>query len=387
MTTTDTAWEQRAAQLADALTSAGVLDDPAWQRAIREVPRHVFVPTFHRQPHLGGWEQVSGADPEQTEDWLDAVYANIPLVTALDDRGSPVSSSSQPSLMTRMLEMLAVEDGHRVLEIGTGTGYNAGLLSHRLGDEYVSSVDIDFIVDARNRLADIGYQPHLVERDGSAGWPDHAPFDRIIATCAVPRVPWAWAEQVVDGGLVLVDVKIETSAGNLVLLRRDGDKLEGRFARKWAGFMSIRHTTATAIPPRAAVELGDRERTTTAPAQPWQDELVVWFMAAVNLPAGVSCGYVLDERTGQPRAAMLSVPDGSSCTVSLTVGRDGSRIVREGGSTPLWEHVETAHDRWQAAGRPGWERLGMTVTPDEQTVWLDDPGACVAHLAISSRVQ
>src|SRR5262249_61868423 len=103
----------------------------------------------------------------------------------------PVSSSTAPGLMVRMLEALDVHDGHRVLEIGTGTGYNAALLAARLGDTQVFSVELrpDLTEAARQRLADTGYHPPLVTRDGGEGLAEHAPYDRIIATCAVPAVP------------------------------------------------------------------------------------------------------------------------------------------------------------------------------------------------------
>jgi protein-L-isoaspartate O-methyltransferase len=127
---------------------------------------------------------------------LELVYSDTTLITAVADyaeRGVqiPVSSSSKPDLMVRMLEELDVTDGDRVLEIGTGTGYNAALLCHRLGSQNVFSVDVDpaLIAAARSRLARLGYHPTLAAADGAAGIAEHAPYDRIIATCSVPVIP------------------------------------------------------------------------------------------------------------------------------------------------------------------------------------------------------
>ena len=89
-----------------------------------------------------------------------------------------------------MLEALEVTDGCRVLEIGTGSGYNAALLCERLGSEHVTSVHIDpdLVALARERLAANGYTPTLAA-DGADGYPRSALYDRIIATCSVPAIP------------------------------------------------------------------------------------------------------------------------------------------------------------------------------------------------------
>ncbi|MGH3602222.1 MAG: methyltransferase domain-containing protein, partial [Pseudonocardiaceae bacterium] len=157
-----TGWTVLAAALADELTTAGKLHSPQWQAAVRAVPRHELVPVHYTMdPHTGAWTSADTADD------LPRVYSN----TALFVLPGGLSSTSMPGLMTRMLEALDIHDGHRVLEIGTGTGYNAALLCHRLGDEHVFSVDIENkLVDlARQRLARLGYRPILVATDGVHG--------------------------------------------------------------------------------------------------------------------------------------------------------------------------------------------------------------------------
>jgi protein-L-isoaspartate(D-aspartate) O-methyltransferase len=156
-----------------------------------------------------------------------------------------VSSSTKPDLMIRMLEALDVTDGMRVLEIGTGTGYNAALLSHRLGSAQVCSVDIDphLVSQARQRLTRLGYTPTVATADGADGLPAHAPFDRIIATCALFAVPAAWIAQLRPGGLALAHIEGPLGAGNLLALRRgDAQVLEGRFLPWWGCFMRRRAT-------------------------------------------------------------------------------------------------------------------------------------------------
>ena len=206
MTTTRSAldWRAHAQRLAGQLVASGDIRTPRWRDAIAAVPRHLLVPTAYEQDHSGRWT------PWSTVDDLDRVYSPETLITDIDPAGIAVSSSTKPDLMARMLELLDARPGHRVLEVGTGTGYNAALLSHALGDEHVHSVDIDpDLVDAaRARLAAIGYRPTLAAVDGAAGLPEHGPYDRIIATCSVPRVPWAWAQQLADDGVILADVKV-----------------------------------------------------------------------------------------------------------------------------------------------------------------------------------
>ncbi|MGI8312213.1 methyltransferase domain-containing protein [Saccharopolyspora hattusasensis] len=372
----DSGWEPRARWLADELTMRGDVSDRAWIAAVAAVPRHVFVPEVYEQDQTGRWQTVDVTSAAG----LDRVYSPVTLFTALADRGTHyegISSSTKPDLMLRMLEALDVHDGHRVLEIGTGTGYNAALLSHRLGDDRVYSVDVDaeLVEPARERLASVGYRPTLVTRDGAEGIAEHAPYDRIIATCSVPVVPQAWLSQLAPGGLALVDLKRGTGAGNLVLLRRERDGLEGRFTERWAAFMAMRHYGE----PARAIEspnLRDQQtRTTTTPPNPWSENRVVWFLAHfTGLPVGVRFGMRFDPDTRQPTAGTITAPDGSHAFVMMEPTSDGEWSVTESGPTSLWESVERAHDLWEQHGHPDWSRLGVTVNPDgQQWVWIDTP--------------
>ncbi|MFD6072824.1 methyltransferase domain-containing protein [Amycolatopsis lurida] len=368
--TTAADWTTHARGLADLMRERGDITTPAWHAAVADVPRHVFVPHVYEQDNTGQW---TGWD---TADRWDRVYATRTLVTALDSRRGfpePVSSSTNPELMVRMLELLDFHDGHRVLEIGTGTGYNAALLSHRLGDDRVFSVDIDpdLVALAGERLNSIRFRPTLIAVDGQGGLPQHAPYDRIIATCAVPAVPASWAEQLAPGGAVLVDLKLAISAGNLVHLHlKDGGTLEGRFAPRFASFMAMRHENdeIVSVPPVEDVD-GERTFTAAAPVPPWNSP-VVWFLAQLSgLPRGVQFGMVLDRETRQPYEATLAAPDGSWSRINLA-----DRAVTESGKTALWRPIELAHKVWLHADQPDWQRLGLTVGKDGQnTVWLDDP--------------
>jgi methyltransferase of ATP-grasp peptide maturase system len=369
-----TDWVPRAQRLADLLATQGDVHHLAWRSAVAAVPRHIFVPAAYQQDDTGAWQPVDVTSPSG----LDLVYSPTTLVTALADRGThqeAISSSTKPDLMLRMLEALDIHDGHIVLEIGTGTGYNAAMLSHRLGENLVFSVDIDteLVDSARSRLHEIGFRPTLVTADGAGGLPEHAPFDRIIATCAVPTVPWAWAEQLRVGGTILVDVKVTPEAGNLVLLHRHPDRLEGHFTTRWGSFMTMRHHNDDAPTPPQPRSEHTRRRTTTIPPHPWWDHRVGWLLAQFHgLPADVHIGMRLDPGTRQPTASFLSAPDGSCAAVSLT-SNNGHYDVIEGGPTALWDNVERAHQVWLEHGQPEWNRLGLTITPERQRLWIDSP--------------
>lgn len=374
MLAADADWREHARRLADTIEAEGVLRDPAWRAALEAVPRHVFVPRFYTQRPGGEWLETTAA----SDGWLDAVYRNEPLVTALAETSTgsrvTVSSSTKPGLMIRMLEALDLDDDHRVLEIGTGTGYNAALMTHRLGGRGVFSVDIGagLVAEARDRLAGLGMAPTLVTAHGAEGLAGHAPFDRIIATCSVPAIPAAWTEQLVEGGRVLANVKRGAYAGNLALLRRYTNRLEGRFLPRWAGFMAIRDADTAPENHHAAtveIEAGARSATALDPS-PW-NATVQWFLAHSQLPGEVTFGY----RDGG-RWAAFTVPDGSWCAVRTAADQDGNREVRQSGRTAIWDEFTSAHQRWKDDGRPGWDRLGLTVLADRtHRVWLDRPTA------------
>lgn len=375
MTATTAPWRELAQRVADEMAAEDVLRTPAWRDAVEAIPRHLFVPRFYVQQPGGEWTETTAEDDE----WLAAVYRNEPLITdlavAANGNRVTVSSSTKPGLMVRMLEALDVDDEHRVLEIGTGTGYHAGLLSHRLGADRVYSVDISvgLVNAARDRLAQLGLAPTLSVAHGAGGMPQHGLFDRIIATCSLPAVPWAWAEQVHQGGLVLVDVKPSVHAGNLVLLTRHADRLEGRFLTRWAGFMAIRDADQApeCVSMVGEVQAGTRSTTRLDPL-PWSS-LVPWFLAQTRLPGQLTFGY--RGATGQgPQWALFGARDGSWCAVRMQPDDTGEREVRQAGPVKLWNVFETTYKMWDGLGRPSWDRLGLTVTPDgHHRVWLDEP--------------
>lgn len=341
------------AEFTTMLVKAGELPDPAWQAAFAEVPRHVFVPYYY---------DVSGLRVDRqhrTAVWLRGVHTDQPLVTQRI-AGEATSSSSQPSLMAAMLNELQVNDDSRVLEIGTGTGYNAGLLAHRLGDAQVTSVDVspELTASARAHLAAAGYRPLVITGDGALGWAEAAPYDRIIATCRIDRLPLPWLRQLSEGGLIVAPL------GNAVVrVRRTGPESgEGRFLGN-AFFMPLRSSAIPDPHPAAPVEPTDADRRRSElPASAVTDS-GFRFLAGLLEPEltwRVDPGRV-------PSSVLVRAEDGATAHLSP----DGT--VAEAGPHRIWSRLEAAHEAYAAAGRPGPERYGLTVDGERQTLWLDSP--------------
>ncbi|MFF5285165.1 methyltransferase domain-containing protein [Streptomyces sp. NPDC013171] len=351
------------AELVQALADAGAITDPRWRAAFESVPRDVFVPYFFN--HVG--QRIAAADPGTAEVWFAAVHDDRSLVTHRTD-GAATSSSTEPSLMAAMLHALDVVDGMRVLEIGTGTGYNAALLSHRLGDENVVTVDItpDITNPARERLASAGYAPHVVTGDGSAGWAAGAPYDRIIATCRLDAIPRALIRQLADSGLILAPL------GNaLARIHRTGERsAEGRFLNG-AFFMAMRHGHGAGITRRPELPAGPGRPSSLPTADIVNGDFR--FLVSIVAP-GLVWQYDLDD-AGMPDTARVWASDGS--IASLTA--DGA--VREAGPRQLWAELEQAYRAFAAHGRPTPDRYGVTIDDQKQHVWLDTPAGPSWRLA------
>lgn len=365
----DASWRPYARRLAEELADSGILVDTAWRNALINTPRHMFLPQFYAGGPDGD-RRTGRHYTEASEGFLTTVYTDDTLVTQYIERHGwlwPTSSSTRPSLMLRMLQELDLDDDMTVLEVGTGTGYNAALLSERLDDRNVTSIDIDpeVIFLAGQRLRAAGYHPLVAIRDGRIGYPERAPYDRIIATVAFEQVPTAWATQAKPGGIILADVRPAgaTWVGALAKLTvtapgiASGPLLECR-----AGFMSARPDAVTpgVMESPGIDQTTVHERDTDLGGDTLEIDglsLITWQ----RLP-----GLVV-----YPEADKITVivPDGSWAEIPRT----SPAHLAYGGPTDLWATVENAHSWWVANGRPGIERLGMSVTPAEQWVWLDTP--------------
>lgn len=338
-----------------------------------------FVPPIIWVPTDSGYRAVDrSTDPTG---WAAAVEADAPVVTQVDDGATAVdgigrsasSSSSQPSVVESMLDAAELRPGHRVLEVGTGTGWTAGLLARRLGSADVVTIEVDAEVaeQARHALTAAGLRPLVVVGDGEQGFAECSPYDRVLATCAVGVVPWPWVEQTRLDGMIVTPWGTGYHNGMLARLVRTGVlRAEGAFDDVPLAFMRLRSQRRRRCP-----WAGD------GPGQPVAGvcELSSEDVYGMIAPPGAfaiglllpDCHKVVDEQELIVRLHDPASGSWARCTVTPGAPR---HPVAEYGPRSLWREASAARSWWTSRGRPGPSRFGLTVTPDGQQVWLDEPG-------------
>jgi len=175
------------------------IKDPLTLAALRKVPRHLFVP-----------------DAATSE-----AYGDFPLPIG---HGQTIS---QPYIVAFMTEALGLRGGEKVLEIGTGSAYQAAVLAEIAGKVYTIEIVPELAEQSRERLARLGYRNVEVRAgDGYLGWPEAAPFDAIIVTAAAPRIPEPLKQQLADGGRLVLPVGDEHQ--ELIVVTRRGAAFDER---------------------------------------------------------------------------------------------------------------------------------------------------------------
>ncbi|MFE2635929.1 protein-L-isoaspartate(D-aspartate) O-methyltransferase [Streptomyces scopuliridis] len=405
---------EREGRAADDLTrhllDTGALT-PEWADAFRAVPRSLFLPDLFWAYDMATGRSEPVVRSEDPAGWERAAYEDIPAVTQWDDgqhvgtapgsRGT--SSASMPSVVASMLRDLDVRDGTRVLEVGTGTGWNAGLLAHRLGSGSgsgsgsgrgrgrgsgngnghgnVVSVEIDPAVaaSASDALARAGLGPRLVEGDGREGWPPGAPYDRLIVTAGVRRFPAEWLEQTRPGGIILAPWGTHYSNQDALVRLTVGEDREGAgpFLRT-VEFMKLRDQRldwnrfvehVKEFPGDA-----DASRTSRTPADLGDRYETPYFVIGLCVP---DCAHVVNVgdsgEDGDAKAWFFDFLSQSWAAVVFSPGAPDATVYQSG-PRRLWDEVERALTWWISRGRPDVDRFGLTVDQDGTArPWLDTP--------------
>ena len=233
----DTTIQKHIENLFNALTKSPHRQPNAdWlKQALFNVPRHRFIEQYYDDKKPDGIVHVESPIP--TPEQLKQIYSDRGMMI----REEPHSAASQPSLIFDMLTDLQLTHGHKVLEIGTGSGWNAGLIAFTVGDEScVYSIDLqaNLVEKAQQHLRAVGFHHvNLKAGDGGLGWQGET-FDRIIVTVGSPDIPPAWVESLTDGGILVMPLKTKSVGDPILRLQKQDDKLTGAFTH-WAGFMNL----------------------------------------------------------------------------------------------------------------------------------------------------
>jgi protein-L-isoaspartate O-methyltransferase len=393
MTTLDTIRQTTLAarrRLTDELVDGGAAGHTWVRDAFAAVPREVFVPRFYRRDGA----LVDGAAAGQRDEWLAGVYRDQTLVvqhTGAGDvvgAGLPTSSSSQPSVMAGMLTALDLQPHHRVLEIGTGTGYNTALLCQRVGAERVTSIELHpgLAASARAALAQLGLHPTLLTGDGATPPPSPHRFDRVLATAACNHIPPAWIDQLAPDGGIVTDLRGSLGGGIVRLAADPGatvtegepvDTVHGQFLALPGAFMPMRTRVERAYHDghdwdQVVYDHRNPQQRTTdidpalATAEPGLRLLIQLQLA--GHPVRLT-------RQNDPAALSARGIDGSWATASLTTGRDGLRPIQQAGPGRLWDSIEAAYRVWEHLDRPPLTRYHVTAAADPVSQHVQFPTA------------
>ncbi|MFE9242785.1 rRNA adenine N-6-methyltransferase family protein [Nocardiopsis sp. NPDC006938] len=314
--------------------------------AFADHPRHRFIPDLV-WPDIQGLPLIRSADPER---WAAYVYDDDAVVTQANDGGSgavnhPSSSSSAPQLMADMIGAAGIEPGMRVLEIGTGTGWNAAILSSLVGPTgSVTSLEIDPKVAGRASKRLTGTPVKVVH---AAEPPTGDSYDAVIATCAVSRVPVSWLGELGPEGRIVVPwgPSSDSHASPVAVLEKTGPtSAAGPFVCE-AFFMRDRTQRVPSgdFPGMDCESEGTRVMPFTA-ADLTEDDRVTRFM--LMLP-GVRIGIGMRPFSGDVGLIIyLGTPDGSWAYL----WPDGA--THGGGPTDLVERLRAAHALLAGEGWP-----------------------------------
>lgn len=362
-----------------------------WRPALATVPRHEFIPDTVWIKNPGNGPTLVPLHRDDDPDrWLRLTYAtgyDDYVVTQVDDGhpagpglggAMPTSSASSPVIVAVMLAALDAHPGHQVLEIGTGTGYNAALLAHRLGAEHITSIEVDPDIagQARQALSETDYgEVRAVTGDGALGYRPDAPYDRTIATAAVHRIPYAWVAQTRPGGRILLPWA-NSYTGALVALTVDehgtasGD-IVGESSFMWLRDQRERRGPVAPVigqdESRAAAHLTTLHPHSVAGDQGARFAIgqrvhqCQWRYWPFDKQTGVGVFWLLD--FGSRSWAKL--------THSTLDASDDEFPVCQYGPRRLWDEVHNAYQWWIDQGMPTADRWRFTVTSEGQRIELD----------------
>lgn len=291
--------------------------------------------------------------------------------------------------MAELLDALDIQPGQSVLEIGTGTGWNAALLSHRVGVHgRVVTVEVDprLAEDARCALSSAGYHPLVVTGDALAGYPAGARYDRVISTASIREVvPRAWLDQLRTGGRLVTLWGTDWSNGVMLTLSLAQDGVAtGRFSGDFT-FIRLRGQRRARYDWKP--EGSDIERAVISTTECRCSDLErmlnpdkAQFAIGARLS---SCRLMIEWNKHGKLHHELELDDAATTSwarLDTNLNDPAPFTVRQLGPRLLWDEVEAAYDWWYEQDKPGPDRFGFQSRDGRQWVWLDEPDNVVRIL-------
>jgi protein-L-isoaspartate O-methyltransferase len=315
--------------------------------AFEIIPRHEFVGDFYEWDYTDHrWECVAKASPG----WLKKVYTNIQLVTSLNQYDKPNVSSSKPDIMASKIQSLKLQPGHRVLEIGTGTGYNAALVGAIVGPQNVVTIDINetLLAMARARIESaIGPGVTVLHADGRNLPEDLRNFDAIIVTGSHDHIEPSWIHALNQQGRLIVNWNKCFSKVFFELEKQDSGLL-GTIASFSGDFMYL-HDGGGIEP----TQLSWDTAASTIEETDFRDELIknsdFGFFLQIHIPSLIYSRFI-----------------GKTSNLSYYVVTDArQRIVyfskKVRGNASLWKEITLVQEKFGRLGKPGRQEMSLKV--------------------------
>lgn len=355
-------WQEYSDILRRRLHDNGLVSTAALDAAFQCVPRHHYLDGFYEYhpdglPH---WRWCPApAHPETDRDWLGQVYRDRGLVILLDENGNPSVTDVAPSLVFRVLGLLGVEGGDRVLSIGAGTGHLAALLARLAGSrgEVLSlEADAGLAASARNRLAALFPDARIAVTQADAReWdPGQERFDDLVATASCWPVPPGWLAGLAPGGRACLELR-GNLGGALLRGQRSADdsadaSVTGAFTDDTALFKPLLPREALEIPDWFGEDELDRIPADGLGYERLLDFSFGWY-CQLEMPDARLIGF---GASGDLPPDMFLIADYGLDAVRLP--RDASsadaQLVSYGGTSALLERLTAAWRQWQEYGRP-----------------------------------
>lgn len=375
--------EQARVQLVQHLRAAGSVQSERLSQAFLEIKRETFVKQFFEQEGFA-WKART-AEQYPAADWIAAIYRDEPLVTWIDAHNRVGSSSSAPTAMAMMLEALDPLPGQRVLEIGTGSGYNAALLAYLVGNPcLVTTIDVEeTLALSAKKVLETTIGPVSVQiGNGYDGVLCNAPYDRIIATASTSTIPRSWFDQLKPHGRLVMDLQGSLRKSGFLVLEKTGvNTAYGRFDPRALYFMPMRTGLPTASPIKRLLQqpvvqrivLEDDAPTTTLFNNASLHWLLQWAVPGITLTKAKMKG-----REGAQLIPLVTFVDAEEKTIVQFALRDGKWSGYERGGGGLWETIVQTTQEWHAYGHPDQTAYHVEWNPQ---------GACFQLLCKQGRIR